>query len=247
MRKAKNMIKHDENTPLFVQSDLLQSHAAIVHFFSTRNADMDHSALLLQYFNLHASQLITGQQSHGKRIAIIDRESQDGSFMQTDAFITAEQGICLAVKTADCTPILLFDPLCMVVAAIHAGWRGTIQNITGETISLMQKTFGCDASNIVAAIGPCIGVKCYEVGDEVAGLFREQFSILPAVVEEACLPNEKSRVNVRLANYHQLLQAGISAHNIEMSEVCTFENQMFHSARRDGKFSGRMLSGIMLK
>ena len=95
----------------------------------------------------------------------MDRESR---IPATDALVTNQPGICLMVLSADCVPVLLFEPEKRVVAAVHAGWRGTAANIVVETVRVMQENFGCDPQRVVAAIGPSIGKCCCEVGEEVA-------------------------------------------------------------------------------
>jgi polyphenol oxidase len=247
LSKVKTMIKVPEHTPLFLQSELLNQQKGIVHFFSTRYAGFEQSERILQHFKLKTEQLVIGKQTHGCNIEIVDRNNHTQKFEQTDAFISSEPGICIVVKTADCTPILMFDPVYRVIAAVHSGWRGTLQNIAGATVRRMHEVYGSNSSTIVAAIGPCIGVNRYEVGDELVNLFSKQFPNQQGIVEPPEKTKEKARVNVRLAIYHQLLLAGISANNIELSGLCTYENSAFWSARRDGAASGRMINGIFLE
>lgn len=109
----------------------------------------------------------------------LDRESR---IPATDALVTNQPGICLMVLSADCVPVLLFEPEKRVVAAVHAGWRGTAANIVVETVRVMQENFGCDPQRVVAAIGPSIGKCCFEVGEEVARVFQQLFPGNQAIV-----------------------------------------------------------------
>ena len=109
--------------------------------------------------------LMTGIQVHSDRVIAVTRETEAGQ--EADGYVTREKGIALFVRTADCPPILLCDPLAGVIGAVHSGWRGTVKGIAAEAVRQMV-SLGADPAFIRAAIGPCIHVCCYEVGDEVA-------------------------------------------------------------------------------
>ena len=165
----------------------------------------------------------------------------DSRLPNTDALITKCKDICLMVLTADCVPVLLYDPATHSAAAIHAGWRGTANGIVGLTVEKMIREFGTNPSNLVAAIGPCIAACCFEVGDDVA----EHFSRWPEVVLRR--PNwPKPHVDLVLANRLQLEQAGVLPQNIESSGECTkCGPHGFFSYRRDQTL-GRIGTGIVL-
>lgn len=242
------MIKQEKSAIGFYQSEKLLQHSGIGHFFSTKNGDFTNLDELDDVFNLKKSFLVIGKQTHSDEIEIITSANKSKDFVGVDAYITNEKGICIAVKTADCTPVLLFDPVQKVVAAIHSGWRGTVQNITGKTISKISEEFQVQPKNIIAAIGPCIGHRNYEVGEEVAIQFRELFSCNPAIIFEANASHLKPKISVRNAIQQQLLNSGVQPENIEVSEECTFDNGAdFHSARREGAKTGRLINGIWLK
>jgi len=162
---------------------------------------------------------------------------------ETDAVITNRKGVCIAIKTADCVPVLLFDRKQKVVAAVHAGWRGTEQNIVSKTIHKMAEEFGSAPSDLFAGIGPSISPEVYEVGEEVWKKFTPEFY----------QPTNPSKAGKRLldlwsANFHQLINAGVPVDQIEVSRTCTFSDPIrFFSARRDGLNTGRMATGIMIK
>jgi len=184
------------------------------------------------------------KQTHSKNIGIVN--STKDIFPDTDSLITNKPGICIFIRTADCVPILLFDPIKNVLAAIHSGWKSTIQKISKHTIELMQKEYGTDPNNLIAGIGPSIGPKVYEVGAEVAELFQEQFGM-----DHIVIPKENSNkylLNLWEVNKQILIESGIPESQIEIAKICTYSNpKLFFSARRDGVKTGRLATGIMLK
>jgi YfiH family protein len=156
-----------------------------------------------------------------------------------DALVTGIKNTFLAVSIADCTPIMLYDPEKHVVAGIHAGWRGTSKKIVENAIQLMKQSYSIGPENIVAFIGPSAGVCCYEVGREVAALFPNECSIEKE--------HGKFMLDVKKANTLQLLANGVQESHIEVHPDCTIHNPHYHSFRRDGKKSGRMLAVIGMK
>jgi len=109
-------------------------------------------------------QFVFARQTHSDHVAIVSSAQRKTTIADTDALISNEPGLFVCVQTADCVPILLFDPEQKVVAAIHAGWRGTVSKIVEKTVRQMTEIFGCDPSDIVAGIGPSIHIHAYEVG-----------------------------------------------------------------------------------
>lgn len=200
--------------------------------------------LLQNSITNNQSKIVFPKQTHSKNIGIV--ENDQNIFPNTDALITNIPGICIAIRTADCVPVLLFDSVQKVVAAIHSGWKGTIQKISQKTIELMQQEFESNPQDIIAGIGPSIGPEVYEVGPEVTNQFTKQFpknNILVPIQD-----SDKSLLNLWEANKQILLDAGVPEKNIEMAELCTYSNpELFYSARRDGVKCGRLASGIMIK
>jgi YfiH family protein len=150
-----------------------------------------------------------------------------------DALITDTPGVFLEVRTADCIPLLLMDPVRQVVAAVHAGWRGTEARIAEKTAVLARDRFGCSMDNLTAAIGPGIEECCFEVGPEVAERF-----------------GSSGRVNLNLVeiNRKQLLTAGIRAEHIVRIGGCTrCGEDLYYSFRRDRESAGRMASAIGIR
>ena len=191
---------------------------------------------------------VTAQQTHSDHVHVVTQKAYQGwendkdAIANCDALITDQQGVMLCILTADCVPILLCDPKQKVVAAVHAGWRGTQAKILAKTLYVMQERFGCDFADIVAGIGPAIGVCCYEVGEEVASHF---FEIPEAVTKKK---NGKYMLDLPLANRLQLMEAGVQEAHIEMSDICTAcENGSFFSYRKEQGCSGRFMSLIGMR
>lgn len=195
---------------------------------------------------------VTGYQVHSANVAVVtcadagrggmDRESR---LPDTDALVTDQEGICLMVLSADCVPILLYDPECRVIAAIHAGWRGTAARIAVRAVEVMRDRFGCKVGNILAGIGPSIGKCCFEVGEEVAEVFR---GLYPETVECENDTTAKCLVDLWEVNRLVLLEAGLQAEHIEVAGMCTVcHPDRFFSYRRDGKQAGRFGAGIQMK
>lgn len=163
-----------------------------------------------------------------------------------DALVTDRPGFCLCISTADCIPLLFFDTRLHVVAAAHAGWRGTVNHIAVKTLEHMKQHFGSLPQDIRVGIGPGISLEAFEVGLEVYEAFREAGFPMDKV-SRWYRPSSRWHIDLWAANYLQLCDAGISSSQIELSGVCTYlQCDDFFSARRLGINSGRVLSGIML-
>lgn len=175
----------------------------------------------------------TLRQIHSERV---ERADSGGECLgEGDALITNEPGVYVSVRTADCVPILMVDGRRQVVAAVHAGWRGTRASIVSHTIERMRQEYGSEPHDVQAAIGPCIGLCCYEVGPEVAQQFGEWMPRL-ANVQEAV------RIDLAEVNRRQLEAQGIGW--IAIAGRCTQCDGSFHSYRREREGSGRMVNGI---
>lgn len=263
------MINDSSNSISVIRSEKLSKTAMVSHFFSTRKGGVSSGVfsslnfgsqhgeasnmvrnidLLSGEVGCKTSRFVIPKQTHSDVVAVVDAENVESIFDSTDALITKLPNVFICVKTADCVPILLFDPVLRVAAAIHSGWRGTAQNIVRKSIELMGAVFGCSSSDIIAAIGPCIGKMNYEVGREVV----EAMSLVLDNPSESITArhgkNEKFCLDLVQANVQLLCQAGVNMDNIDYFSFCTFsEPELFYSARRDGSKTGRMLSGIMIQ
>lgn len=174
-------------------------------------------------------------QVHGTEILNVVKP---GRFEGYDALITSIPNIQLAVTIADCTPVLVYDPVTRAVAAIHAGWRGTAQQIVFKTILKMQETFGSVPANCVAYIGTCIDECSFEVGEEVAANFE-------SVHKRWDDDKQKFFVDLKKANKDQLVKVGLRTENIELSAYSTvLNNEDYFSYRFEKGLTGRMLATI---
>ncbi len=199
-----------------------------------------------KYFGSDAL-FVSALQVHGDEVYRIKNPQSRGwesldRRLQADALVTATPKVVLTILTADCVPILLCDPEARVIAAVHAGWKGSRLGVVAKTVRTMCQEFGAEASRILAAIGPAIGGCCYEVGEEVAGAFR---SIEGAVTQRE---GARPRLDLKAVNRFQLLEAGLLPERIEVASYCTAcEKERFFSYRAEGGCDGRFLSAIMLK
>lgn len=174
----------------------------------------------------------------------LSEEERSQKLYAIDAIITSMRQVCIGVSTADCVPVLLYDFKNRIVAAIHAGWRGTVQRIVDKTISYIQTQYSTSSQSIVAVIGPSIGVDAFEVGEEVYDAFLTQGFDMSRIAKRY----EKWHIDLWEANRIQLIECGVLPENIQLSSVCTYTNHKeFFSARRLGIKSGRIFNGIMMK
>jgi YfiH family protein len=198
---------------------------------------------------------------------VCDFSSAPNEPCSADASISKTPNLLLGIQTADCVPILLLDPKKRAVAAVHAGWRGTLQRIVEKTIGRMKMEFKTDPRDLFAAIGPAIGECCYEVGTEVAAAFHSQFANAPEWFDELRTGDEPNplqwlnqfppghqpppknvRLDLRKANRAQLLTAGLHPQNIFVSDLCTAcRPDLLFSYRKQGSESGRMMSVIGIR
>ena len=214
--------------------------------------------ILCDALHIKQRQLITAHQTHSDKIALINEEwlgqneqERIRSLEGIDALITDVPEICVSVSTADCVPILIYAQDRCVVAAVHAGWRGTVSAILRKTVRIMMETYKCDSSYIQVAIGPSISLKSFEVGEEVVEIFRSSGTWPREDVESLFWihpDTHKFHIDLWKANTLQLQYEGIAKSHILLSGICTYEHvdELF-SARRLGINSGRILSGIMIK
>jgi polyphenol oxidase len=215
---------------------------------------LNNRELLAASLNIPLSNFVAAQQVHQANIAVITKTMRgkgsfdfDSAIPASDAMITDISNICLMILTADCVPIMLFDPKRKVIGIAHAGWKGTVNFIAPKTVQAMQDNFDCSPSDIIAGIGPSIGPCCYEVGADVMIAFERMMpDKLDLILEKKS--SGKEHLNLWAANTIQLHQSGIPEKNIEIAGICTrCHAERFYSVRKDGIHTGRFGSGIMLK
>jgi polyphenol oxidase len=254
--------------------NLLDKHNEIAHFCTSREGGVsvgnyasfnlspftgddessfaENKKILCDKLKIDSENLIIPFQTHGSEVREIDRaffelsaEERRECLNGVDAVVTQLPGICVGVTTADCVPMLFFDPIKQVVAAVHAGWRGTCAGIAEKAIRFMIEKYKSQPADILVAIGPSISADVYEVGEEVVAEFKVAGFDMAEIVE---IRNESIFLNLWKANHQLLEKNGVLTNHIEISGICTYtEHERFFSARRLGIKSGRLLSGIMLK
>lgn len=196
--------------------------------------------LLCGHLGIDEEALVVPRQTHSTNVAVIDHIPFDGKELEgIDALVTSLDNVVIGVSTADCVPVVLGDIDSGVIGVAHAGWRGAVGGIVGNTVSAMVKA-GADASRMKAALGPSICVDCFEVGEEVAALFPDN-----------CVERrpEWGRPHVNLQKFvaDELVSAGLEMGNIApfTKELCTYCSRMrFFSARRLGVNSGRLFTFV---
>ena len=207
---------------------------------------------LAEQLGIAAAHIVLPHQTHTNHTLCIDQnfllaneKTQREMLEEVDALLTQLPNICIGVSTADCVPIILYDPRRKVTAAIHAGWRGTVKRIVTRCLEEMTARFGTTPADVLAAIGPCISAEAYEVGEEVIEQFSEAgFPLEKIVMRSDAAP--KPHLNLPLANRLLLEEAGVPSGQISDCSICTFRHhQDFFSARRLGILSGRIFTGIM--
>jgi YfiH family protein len=204
--------------PLLTSDVLLR--AGFTHAFPTRSTPDGELVAALG-----GRPIVQVKQVHGARAVLAD----EAAGQEADAIVAREAGVAIGVRVADCVPVLVADEATGSVAAIHAGWRGVVAGVVGAAVKVLGVKAG------VAAIGPCIGACCFEVGRDVG----EQIGF---VVHRA---GEKAFVDLRAAVRAQLVATGIEDARVDDVAGCTkHEPERFHSFRRDGADSGRMLAAI---
>ena len=244
----------------FHYSDLMTKTNGLTHCFTSKtytlqsgdiNPDFDLSrsqSLVKQHiknnhrilalnFNFQLESLITVNQVHGDIIYhvknnIKGKDNWNG-IVEADAIITDNSNIIIGVRTADCVPILLFDPVSKAFAAIHAGWKGTYLGLPSKTVREMKNKFNSKPENIIAAIGPAIGSCCYEVDQELANKFN------------IFTNSKKCYLDLAGINKKNLIDNKLKKENIDLINKCTKCNhKLFFSYRKQGSTSGRQMAVI---
>ena len=193
--------------------------------------------------------LISPRQVHGDRVLVFDGSLQNAEEIwdqEGDALICQAPGYALAVFTADCIPLFLFDPVMKVIAVVHAGWRGAAKSVPGKAVEKMTQIFHCRDENIHAAIGPCIGPCCLEVDEPVRAFFRE--AGFPWSDFSSPRGAGKWSLDLPEACTYSLELAGIFKKNIQKLDHCTCcQKSLFYSYRGESKTQGRQMNIIALR
>lgn len=196
--------------------------------------------------------LVFSDQTHEDNIRVVTKAdigkgiSVPNDIMNTDGLMTNIPGIPLITFYADCVPLFFLDTKNKAVAVTHSGWKGTVLKIGAKTVKRMGEVYGTRPEDCLAGIGPSIGPECFEVGPEVAEVFKDSFKDWPQIIEP--YTEDKSRINLWETNRLILREAGIPEENITISGLCTVCNEeMFFSYRRDKGRNGSLSAIIELK
>jgi len=244
------------------QFDHLTQEPSIKHFVTDRNSNQHGKPFTLSYssspdreeilgnrmlladaMGVQESELYFPSQVHETRIVRVTRKTTKDDVLQTDALITNDKGICIAVMSADCVPILLYDRKNQAVGAVHSGWRGTVAKILEKTLHEMKSQFGTKGEDLVAGIGPSVSQDSYEVGEEVVMEVTRAFG----EKEQLMIPqaNNKAKLDLWKANRLQLLEFGVDPSRIEISDLCSVKNNHHFFSARKGD-TGRFAAGIVI-
>lgn len=256
--------------------ELLNAYPEVAHFVTTRQGGVSEGTYgsfncspythdscihvarnqqqLFQLMKNEIQEIIIPEQTHGCKVLAIDetffdlpQEARQELLKGVDALTTKVPGYCVAVTTADCVPLLMYDKKQKVVAAVHAGWKGTVKNITQEVLIHMECMFGTHVEDLVVCIGPSISLDAFEVGDEVYEAFEESGYDM-SLISVKNSQSGKYHIDLWQANRIELLRNGVPEEQIQIAGICSYIHQDdFFSARRLGINSGRTLSGILIR
>ena len=206
---------------------------------------------LCQLLKIDKDRLVMPHQVHATGIAQIGKtffrlseEVRKQVLEGIDALMTNMTGVCIGVSTADCIPIILYDPEHHAASVVHSGWRGTVANIAGVAVTSMQMAYHSRPEVLKAVIGPGISLENFEVGDEV----YDQFAEAGYPMEQIARKYEKWHIDLWQCCRLQLEEVGLKAENIEVPSICTYaHSDDYFSARKLGTDSGRILTAVVLR
>lgn len=265
----------ETDTP-YLEYPLFQNTGIVHHGFSTRLGGVSegcYSSLNLSFtrgdkeedvrenfrrigsaIGVGCEDMVFTHQTHTTNVlAVTDKErgmgiARERSYHDIDGLVTNVPGICLVTFFADCVPLYFVDPVKKVIGLSHSGWRGTVGKIGKKTVELMQETYGSDAADILAAVGPSICQECYEVSADVAEQFQTQFDpqYWPDLFEKKM--NGKYQLNLWKANEIILKEVGIRADHMAVTNLCTHCNRdLLYSHRATGDKRGNLCAFLALK
>lgn len=209
-------------------------------------------------FGIERKSILKPYQKHTDCIRNVDNNMEEdikkGIFKEVDGLVTNKKNINLMLSFADCTPILLYDPVNKVISNVHSGWRGTVQKIGPKAVQKMIKDYNSKPENIIACIGPCIAKCHFEVKDDVKNIFEKTFSYLgrnyDIIKKQERVGNEeqKYKIDTNLINRLILEEIGLSKDNIVESNICTVCNSSYiHSYRKNKENAGRNIALLGMK
>ncbi|HXV69345.1 MAG TPA: peptidoglycan editing factor PgeF [Nitrospira sp.] len=240
------------NIPVITVPAFAAPEREVSHFFGTRRhaaaLDLELGTPVREVRGATRSAwMLSVKQVHGTDALVVDRALTGADRFQGgwDALVTDQPGIMVAVRTADCVPVLMYDPVSRVVAALHAGWRGAVAGIVPKTIALMQSRFGSNPEQVRVSIGPSAGVCCYEVDEPVLDGLRASVNDWEALTRNR--RGSKAHLDLKALVSTQAQAAGIPRTSVTTVNLCTIcHEDLFFSYRREGKVRGAMVSAIGL-
>ena len=212
--------------------------------------------IMAETLGVDAGSFVYAHQTHTTNVIRVRREHagmgiyHDRNFHDVDGLVTNEKNLCLVTGHADCVPLYFVDPVKQAIGLAHSGWKGTCGNIAQNVVDMMKSEFGSDSMDIIGLIGPSICADCYEIGDDVADIFREKYEAkgLNGVVMPHKEKSGKYLLDLHLANRYNMLGAGLDEANIYVSDICTKENpDILFSHRAHGMNRGGMCAFLMIR
>lgn len=214
-----------------------------LHVFDNKDDVCQNRKLFASSLGLKTDNMLYMNQIHGSEVVVVNHMLSE--VPTCDALVTNLLNIALCVLTADCIPIILVDTKNNAIAAIHAGWRGTVQKIIAKTIETMQLHFGTKPEDILAYMGPGIQPCCYQVGDEVYLAVKQSIPNFEKVIQPS---STGYRLDLQEANRQLLIALGVGVHNIHQNKACVCcQNNTYFSYRADKGQTGRMAMSVWMK
>jgi len=221
------------------------------HLFTSRDlvlrGDEGEWSAVAASLGVETPRVLLVKQVHGVHVAIARKgQTADWPRPEADAIVTDDPAVAIGVRVADCAPVLLYDPVKHVGGAAHAGWRGAAAGVAPGTVRALERTFGSRPQDLIAAIGPCLGACCGEVGPDVLDAFRAGGAGGPSM-EAWFTPGrgDRSFLDLERANRDQLVAAGLDPDRVFASGLCTKTyHERLHSYRAARDAAGRLLGAI---
>lgn len=275
-KNQKQIFKEIETDTPYLEYPLFQNTGIVKHGFSTRLGGVSEgyfSSLNLSFtrgdneeavrenfrrigdaIGVKCEDMVFSQQTHTTNVRVVTDEDRGmgimrpRSYTDVDGLVTNVPGICLVTFFADCVPLYFVDPVKKVIGLSHSGWRGTVGKIGKVTVELMEKQFGSDPADILAAVGPSICQDCYEVSEDVIDQFKEHFDEKVWTELFYGKENGKFQLNLWKANELIFLEAGIKKDHIAVTNLCTHCNSdLLYSHRTTGNKRGNLCAFLALR
>lgn len=227
---TKKPYRFDSKEPLEIQKDKLKE--------------------LERFLNHKFDYIIRPNQTHSSNVRIITKDNINNPLEDTDAVITNLKNVALVTISADCQNIIIYDKEKEVIANIHSGWKGTLNQILSKTIELMIKEYGTNPKDLIAYISPCIQKCCFEVDEELANEFQNKFNYINNFISKGEIKDDKQKyfIDTVKINIEEMLKLGIQKNNIFTDNICTkCESNKYHSYRVDKEYAGRNCCLVALR